>query len=170
MSECKNSCKDCKCNEVSDPERRRFMGWMIGIFNGIVGIAVIGPVIGFIGAPLKLRSKPIWVDVIGLDEIVDGETKEASFNLVVKDGFRKVNRTYKTFMRRTGDSVTAYNPACTHLGCRVDYQADKERYFCPCHGGVFSQDGKVVAGPPPRPLEEYETKIEDGRVMVLKEV
>ena len=81
MSECKNSCKDCKCNEVSDPERRRFMGWMIGIFNGIVGIAVIGPVIGFIGAPLKLRSKPIWVDVIGLDEIVDGETKYAGQSL-----------------------------------------------------------------------------------------
>lgn len=157
-------------DEVKDPERRKMLGWMIALFNGIVGIAVIGPVIGFIGAPLKARSKPRWVDVIGLEEITDGETKEVTFNLVVKDGFRKVNRVYTTFVRRSGDSVEAFKPACTHLGCSVSYQEDKERYFCPCHGGVFDENGDVVSGPPPRPLDQYETKVEDGQVKVLSEV
>lgn len=161
--------KDGKTDDIQDPARRKLLGWMIALFNGIVGIAVIGPVIGFIGAPLMQRSKPKWIDVIGLDELVDGDTNPVFFSLVVKDGFRMVDRTYKTYIRRSGDTLNAFKPACTHLACRVDYQADKKRYFCPCHGGIFGEDGEVVAGPPPRALDQYETKIENGRVMVLKD-
>ena len=156
--------------EVKDPERRKLLGWMIAIFNGVIGIAVIGPVIGFVGAPLKAKHKPQWVDVIGLDELIEGETKEVSFDQVVKDGFQTVQRTYNAFMKRSGDSVVAFKPACTHLGCRVKFQDKKQRYFCPCHGAVFDNEGERVSGPQPRALDQYETKVENGRVFVLREV
>lgn len=49
--------------------------------------------------------------------------------------------------------LQAFSPVCTHLGCLVHWEADIKRIVCPCHKGVFDTDGKVVSGPPPRPLE-----------------
>jgi len=51
------------------------------------------------------------------------------------------------------NTFVAYSRICTHTSCPVHYQAEANRIFCPCHGGVFSvADGSVLAGPPPRPL------------------
>jgi Rieske Fe-S protein len=38
--------------------------------------------------------------------------------------------------------------------------------MCPCHGGVFYEDGRHASGPPPRPLYQYEHRIRDGRLEV----
>jgi nitrite reductase/ring-hydroxylating ferredoxin subunit len=47
----------------------------------------------------------------------------------------------------------AYSRRCTHLSCPVEFQADKNRIYCPCHNGAFSvTDGHVIQGPPSRPL------------------
>lgn len=47
----------------------------------------------------------------------------------------------------------AYSRRCTHLSCPVEFQADKNRIYCPCHNGAFSvDDGRVIQGPPPRAL------------------
>jgi len=55
---------------------------------------------------------------------------------------------------RTGaDSYVAYSQKCTHLSCAVYFDAAKGRIECPCHEGAFSAaDGRVLQGPPPRPL------------------
>ncbi len=169
MCECNNNCKNCE-NKADDPSRRKLLGWMIGLFNAAVGIAVIGPVIGFIGAPLSNKKKGRWIDVLWNEDIADGETREVRFTIVVKDGFRNTDRTYTLFLRKHEGSVVAYDPSCTHLGCRISFQDEKQRFFCPCHGGIFDVEGKVVAGPPPRALSRYDTKIEAGRVFVYKEV
>ena len=56
-------------------------------------------------------------------------------------------------VRRDDGSFAAYAQACTHLGCPVVYEAEERRFHCPCHAGFFSvEDGRVLAGPPPRPL------------------
>ncbi len=55
---------------------------------------------------------------------------------------------------RTGlESYVAYSQKCTHLSCAVYYARAKNRFECPCHEGYFSvEDGRVLQGPPPRPL------------------
>jgi len=55
---------------------------------------------------------------------------------------------------RTGeDSYVAYSQKCTHLSCAVFPSSDGKRLECPCHEGYFSvADGRVLQGPPPRPL------------------
>lgn len=42
----------------------------------------------------------------------------------------------------------AFRSVCPHLGCRVRWEQRKERFFCPCHGGVFNDDGVAIEGPP----------------------
>ena len=56
------------------------------------------------------------------------------------------------FHTRSGRYV-AYSQKCTHLSCAVIPAADGKRIECPCHHGFFSiEDGRVLQGPPPRPL------------------
>jgi Rieske Fe-S protein len=61
----------------------------------------------------------------------------------------------------------AMSNICTHLACRVRWISDREQFFCPCHNAIFDKEGNVVAGPPPRPLDRYETKVEDGQLYIL---
>ena len=53
----------------------------------------------------------------------------------------------------TGGEYVAYSQKCTHLSCAVYYSQRHDRLECPCHEGFFSvRDGRVLAGPPQRPL------------------
>jgi menaquinol-cytochrome c reductase iron-sulfur subunit len=67
-----------------------------------------------------------------------------------------------------GQNYVAMSNVCTHLGCRVRWIADQEQFFCPCHNGVFGKDGVVISGPPPRALDRFETKIEDGVLFIRR--
>jgi Rieske Fe-S protein len=49
----------------------------------------------------------------------------------------------------------------------VRWIPDTQRFFCPCHNGVFDKTGSVVSGPPPRPLDQYETKVENDQLYIL---
>ncbi|MFQ6672701.1 MAG: ubiquinol-cytochrome c reductase iron-sulfur subunit, partial [Candidatus Tectimicrobiota bacterium] len=55
-----------------------------------------------------------------------------------------------------------FHTHCTHVGCPTNWSAQAGRFFCPCHGGVFDKEGRVQAGPPPRPLDRHEVRIERG--------
>jgi cytochrome b6-f complex iron-sulfur subunit len=58
---------------------------------------------------------------------------------------------------------------CTHLGCTVQWFNNDSSFHCPCHGSVFANDGKVVSGPAPRPLDWLEvTQTHDGQLRVDK--
>ncbi|MFO0605114.1 MAG: Rieske (2Fe-2S) protein [Polyangiales bacterium] len=50
----------------------------------------------------------------------------------------------------------AVSARCTHLGCAVRVARAAGELECPCHGGRFSADGRVLAGPPPAPLETFD--------------
>jgi len=60
-------------------------------------------------------------------------------------------------VRLAEDRFEAFGQKCTHLGCPVLYRRETNQLHCPCHEGYFSaEDGKVLAGPPPRPLPRLE--------------
>ena len=64
-------------------------------------------------------------------------------------------------------TFTAFAVNCTHLACPVNWQAQAEIFLCPCHGGVFYGDGRVAAGPPPRPLPRYDVRVQGNNVQIL---
>jgi Rieske Fe-S protein len=56
-------------------------------------------------------------------------------------------------VRRVDGGLSAFSQKCTHLSCAVYYAAETNRLECPCHEGYFSvETGRVLQGPPPRPL------------------
>jgi len=73
----------------------------------------------------------------------------------------------RVFLVRKGNTFRCLSAICTHLGCTVN-RAD-HGYHCPCHGSVFSDEGKVVSGPAPRPLQWFlVTMSKDNRLLVDK--
>jgi Rieske Fe-S protein len=70
------------------------------------------------------------------------------------------------FVRKDGGEVVAYSTICPHLGCGVDFIADKNVFACPCHESAFDLEGRVAGGPSPRGLDQLQTRIEGGRIEV----
>jgi cytochrome b6-f complex iron-sulfur subunit len=60
----------------------------------------------------------------------------------------------------------ALSAVCTHLGCVVQWQAEKGEFLCPCHGGRFAPTGTVLGGPPPRPLEVLPVAVDGDQIRV----
>ncbi len=60
----------------------------------------------------------------------------------------------------------AITSRCSHLGCSVLWVEASERFICPCHGSVFDPEGLRVAGPAPRPLDRFYTRLYNGEVQV----
>ena len=72
---------------------------------------------------------------------------------------------------RIDGGITALSTRCTHLGCKVHWLEKEQKFFCPCHEGYFDKEGKVLAGPPPRPLDKVPVIEKDGHLYVtFKEV
>jgi menaquinol-cytochrome c reductase iron-sulfur subunit len=71
------------------------------------------------------------------------------------------------WLRRVSqDQFVAFSVDCTHLGCPVRWLADADLFMCPCHGGVYYQDGRVAAGPPPKSLVQYAVRTNNGEVEI----
>ncbi len=71
---------------------------------------------------------------------------------------------------RLGDrELVAFSQKCTHLGCVVYYEADEDRWHCPCHEGNFeAATGQVISGPPTRPLGRIDVEVrDDGQIWAL---
>jgi len=59
---------------------------------------------------------------------------------------------------------------CTHEGCTVQYVPGEDVVWCACHNARFATDGRVLSGPPPKPLPSYDVRRdEDGTIVVTPE-
>lgn len=69
----------------------------------------------------------------------------------------------------SAESFLALSSVCPHLGCRVHWESHNDRFFCPCHNGVFDPSGKATGGPPAtagQDLPRYPLKVVDGSLYI----
>jgi nitrite reductase/ring-hydroxylating ferredoxin subunit len=69
----------------------------------------------------------------------------------------------------TAEQFLALSSTCPHLGCRVHWEPQNNRFYCPCHNGVFDPSGKAISGPPAdagQSLPEYRLVIENGLLFI----
>lgn len=64
------------------------------------------------------------------------------------------------------NELIAVSARCTHSGCTVDWNRDRNLFICPCHGAQFATDGTPQSGPARDALTRYEAKIENDQVLV----
>jgi len=71
------------------------------------------------------------------------------------------------YLARLADGgFMALSIRCTHLGCSIVWEADKNRFICPCHSSAFDMAGEVLNLPATKPLNYYPVIIEKGIVKV----
>ncbi len=69
----------------------------------------------------------------------------------------------------TADDFIALSSVCPHLGCKVHWEGQNNRFFCPCHNGVFDPQGNPLEGPPAaanQQLPRYPLTVENGLLFI----
>jgi cytochrome b6-f complex iron-sulfur subunit len=142
----------------SKMSRRSFGGVVLG--GGLVAFvgAALYPIIRFL-IPPKVAEAP-------LNNVVAAKVDELKPNsgIIFKFGSKP-----GLLIRLPSGEYKSFSAVCTHLNCTVQYVPDEGDIWCPCHNGHYDLNGKVISGPPPRPLEEYSVFIRNGDVVVAKE-
>ncbi len=70
------------------------------------------------------------------------------------------------FVVHLENGFKVFSGVCTHLGCIVKWEENNDRFYCPCHKGIFDRTGQVVGGPPPRALDEFKVAIDKNLVFI----
>ncbi len=133
--------------------RRGFLDWIVGLGSFVTGLAVTIPGVMYLW-PAARGGGTKNVEVPGAGSLSPGES------LMVQVG----GKAAVVVRGRTG--FKAFSASCTHLGCLVKWDSGKREFLCPCHAGVFDEDGQVVSGPVPLPLPEFVVKEIGDKVFV----
>ncbi|BDG02316.1 QcrA and Rieske domain-containing protein [Anaeromyxobacter oryzae] len=149
-----------------DGARRSFLA-RLSIAAGAVAAALVAVPSGLFLLGLR-RAPRVWRTVGRLDAFEVGKTVEVSFLDPSPLPWTGVTARTAAWLRRVDDQeFIAFSVHCTHLGCPVRWLQEAELFMCPCHGGVFYEDGRVASGPPPRPLSRYPVRVRAGVVEIL---
>jgi menaquinol-cytochrome c reductase iron-sulfur subunit len=147
--------------------RRNFLWVLVGGIGALIS-AIIGiPLAGFLASPaLRKETEPL-TPVAFLADIPTTEPYKVSYTSVKKDAWLQTIAKKTVYVVKKSDAdVTVFSTVCTHLGCAVHWDETKKEFLCPCHGGVYDGEGKVLSGPPPRPLDRLFVKIDNGQIFV----
>jgi len=147
--------------------RRTFLAQVIGACVAFLGVLLGVPAVGAAVGPALRRDEAEWLSLGSPDVFQEGTPKAVNLTVVRRDGWIESTEVKGVWVvRQSVNQFAVYNGRCTHLGCAYNWQADQHQFACPCHAGVFGVDGKVLAGPPPRPLDVLETRVEGGDLQV----
>jgi Rieske Fe-S protein len=138
-----------------DVTRREFARFLVA-GAGVMAVGNVG-----IAAWTQLRTINTGEprEIIALDQVPVGETYLFNYPSASDPA---------VLLRLDEAEVVAFSQKCTHLGCVVYFEADEDRWHCPCHEGNFdTRTGDVISGPPPRPLGRIDVEIRDDAIWAL---
>ena len=138
---------------ISPPQRRKFLFAMLGGIGALIGAASAWPVFRFL-SPIDTGGGDAQV-LVPRGEVVSG--KAHFFEYMGKPA---------VLLQPSPGNFVALSAVCTHLGCVIAWQEQTGEFLCPCHGGRFSADGKVLGGPPPKPLESLVVQLDGDQLKI----
>jgi len=148
--------------------RRDFIKSSTYLIGGLIGTVVAAPAIAFLVSPvLGKKQVGAWVDLGPLDRYPLGQPTLFEFTRTQVNGWERTGMNYGVFVVRVdGANARVFSNICTHLACHVNWHPEVQNYISPCHDGHFDILGRNISGPPPRPLDEFITRIEDGSLHI----
>lgn len=119
--------------------------------------SILYPVLAYMKPP---KQAEVEVSSVKVGKLKDIE-KEAG--TIVRFGNKPV-----ILIRTANDELHSFSATCTHLDCTVQFRKDMGLIWCACHNGKYDLNGRNVAGPPPRPLDEFRVIIQGEDVFISK--
>jgi len=142
--------------EARPATRRHFLTWMSRAFLGLWGLGAAGVVGAFLRPRGHSEDAAQRIVAVGMmDDFPVGEAR------LVRHG-----TTPFYVVRLDLERVTAVSAVCTHVRCILDFNREQSALVCPCHAGRFDLGGRVLSGPPPKPLAVYEVSVRAGELFV----
>lgn len=147
--------------------RRQFLNYTLTGVGGFMAAGMLMPMVRFALDPvLGKTEEQDLVQVVKVDEITK-EPQRFNFKIKQVDAWHKSEepKAAWVFKNDKGD-IVALSPVCKHLGCTVNWNSDPKnpnKFFCPCHYGLYDKDGTNVPGTPPlAPLDVFVSEVKDG--------
>lgn len=151
--------------------RRQFLKKVSDLLGALLAFLIGIPLIGFSLAPLFQKRRNLWVRLGSISEVKRGEPTKFIYSFLREDAYlQKQERGTVYVVTQDGREFKVFSNICTHAGCGVRWEKNAQAFLCPCHNGRFDINGKVIAGPPPKPLNEIEHKVEGGVIFIKMEV
>lgn len=146
--------------------RKFYVAAIYGLWSAIAA-ALSVPAAIYLLFPPRLRKAPEWVEAGDVSTLETRVPAEMVFRQNRVDGWKVLSEKTSTWVVKVSDAqVVAFGPQCTHLGCAYHWDENRQYFLCPCHTSIFGMDGAVVSGPAPRPLDRYETKVANGKLLL----
>ena len=155
--------------EPSIPNRRSFLGALVGVGAVFVGGLLSVPLIRFALFPLIRRTTELKSAPVGAISEFASLTEPAMRTIHIEqiDGWRKTISEKVIYVTKDSqDQLRVLTSICPHLGCTVPWNKEKNQFVCPCHGAIFTKDGSMVSGPSLRGMDALDTSVQDGQLLV----
>lgn len=137
-------------------DRRTFLDWLLGTSAAGLFLAIAYPVIRYVVPPASGESAASSVTL----DFGPGDVAPNTGRIF------KFGSSAGLLVKTSSGELRAFSATCTHLSCIVQYRPDLGEIWCACHNGHFDLNGTNIAGPPPKPLEQYAVKLRGDKIVV----
>ena len=164
----KDTAKLARGNGNGDLSRRDFL-LKLGLgLNVLAGAMIAIPLVGYVMSSLR-QEAPLEVDSAW--DLWTSSKKSTTTLATYENPYHREwdgeAAVIPCWVRRVqGEEFQVFAINCTHLGCPVRWFEESKLFMCPCHGGIFYEDGEHAAGPPPRGLYIYQHKVENNELFI----
>jgi Rieske Fe-S protein len=153
-----------------EPSRRSALLWLAG-GAGVAAAGAVGvPLVGYLAG--AVRNRPVnWVPLGKVDDAAlfpPNETRLHEFTNPGHEPWDGAAARFGAYVRYRGTDAAGehqfwvFAMNCTHLGCPVSWFPQSGLFMCPCHGGVYYENGDRASGPPPRGLYKMPWRVTGG--------
>jgi Rieske Fe-S protein len=143
--------------EPGRQERRDLLAWLLGGSAVASLSSFFYPVFRFLIPPAVAGAT--------VNEVAAGKVQDLRPNSgkIVKFGNKPA-----LLVRVNEADWKAFSAVCTHLNCTVQYQDTSRQIWCACHNAFYDLNGRVVSGPPPKPLEEFTVRVRGEDIVISR--
>lgn len=147
--------------------RRVFLARLGTGLTALGGVVLTIPLLRYLIGPGLGRTRQGWISLGPIEGFAQGETHLTTYRNPFAVSWDGATADIPCYVRRIArEEFQVFSIHCTHLGCPVRWFSESGLFLCPCHGGVFYEDGRRAAGPPPRGLYQYRCRVRDGSLEV----
>ncbi len=140
---------------MSDLTRRDFINIVKKGLTATGLTALLAPFVAYFYPPSLEETPSEAIRVGTMEDIPLGESLTIPYGR------------YPALVIHTDEGLKAYSAVCTHFACICKWDKTEKHIFCPCHEGYFEPNqGEVISGPPPRPLEIIPLSINNGEIFI----
>jgi len=153
------------------PGRRTFLKWLTYATGAVAAALLAIPFVGYLLAALR-KHQVHWVPLGLPSQFPLNETRLATFPNPLGQPWDGMAAHTGVYVRNLGqdderqDRFLVFAMNCAHLGCPVTWFPQSGLFMCPCHGGVYYENGERASGPPPRGLFHCVWRVREGQLEI----